>query len=152
MCDDVAPSSKGPRFFSPWEQAASLGLPSTVKLPGSLEMAWHVLGNAISVAHALLQLSRLHLILGEGSPFSQTTSALPTLCRMMQRKGIHLSGMKQVWVEGRRILVDARVENHVPEVPGEISQVVLNLTFLKSPYHRSMMMGWKIPMFLMSPP
>ena len=114
LCVMLTPSKKGPRFFSPWEQAACLGLPSTIKLPGSIELAWHVLGNAISVARALLQLSRLHIILGEGSPFKPKTASLPVLCRMMQRKGIHLSGKQQVWVGGCRALVDPDVVEHEP--------------------------------------
>lgn len=115
LCVMLTSSSKGPRFFSPWEQAACLGLPASVKLPGSIELAWHVLGNAISVAHALLQLTRLHTILAEGSPFSPTTPALPVLCRMMQRKGIHLCGKRQIMVEGCRILVESSgVDTVVP--------------------------------------
>ena len=132
----LAPSSTGPRFFSPWEQAACLGLPSTIKLPGSLEIAWHVLGNAIGVAHALLQMSRLHVILGEGSPFSQTTAELPTLCRMMQRKGIHLSGKKQIWVEGCRIWsmqFPSRIETNLTDVVVPSQHVEVTMCEPESP-------------------
>ena len=132
----LAPSSTGPRFFSPWEQAACLGLPSTIKLPGSLEIAWHVLGNAIGVAHALLQMSRLHVILGEGSPFSQTTAELPTLCRMMQRKGIHLSGKQQIWVEGCRIWsmqCPSRIETNLSDVVVPSQHVEVTMCEPESP-------------------
>ena len=132
LCVMLTSSSAGPRFFSPWEQAACLGLPADVKLPESIELAWHVLGNAISVAHALLQLTRLHILLNEGSPFPPSTSALPVLCRMMQRKGIHLSGKKQIFRDGCRVLVDAkndRVDNpstivSVPLAPAIDAHVV----------------------------
>ncbi len=120
LCVMLTSSPVGPRFFSPWEQAACLGLPANIKLPESIELAWHVLGNAISVAHALLQLTRLHTLLNEGSPFPPTTSALPVLCRMMQRKGIHLSGKKQIHCEGCRILIDgshSRSDAQNPIVP-----------------------------------
>ena len=115
LCVMLTYSPVGPRFFSPWEQAACLGLPADIKLPESLELAWHVLGNAISVAHALLQLTRLHTMLNEGSPFSPSTSALPVLCRMMQRKGIHLSGKKQIHRDGCRVLVDRISTVDAPE-------------------------------------
>ena len=84
-------SASGPRYISPWETAAALGLPNGIKLPVDLKLCWKLVGNGLSVAHAILQLSRLHILLGSLSPFSAVeVPCLVHLCRAMQRKGLKL--------------------------------------------------------------
>lgn len=107
LCTTLIDTPQGPRYFSPWEQAAALGHQEGIRLPKDLMKAWHIMGNALSVAHGLLQLSRLHVLLGSVSPFGTNVSPLSTLCRAMQRKVIRLECMKQVIVDDSRILVPA---------------------------------------------
>ena len=90
----------GYRYVSPWEQVACLGFPSETVLPQDHTLAWHILGNSLSTAHALLQLYRLHTILGNISPFGAAVPALPTLCRKMQRLSLRLSNKQIVDVGG----------------------------------------------------
>lgn len=81
----------GHRYVSPWEQVVCLGFPATTILPSDHTLAWHILGNSLSLAHSLLQLYRSHVILGKISPFKGTVPPLPTLCRKMQRLSLRLS-------------------------------------------------------------
>ena len=107
LCTTLIQGELEPRYFSPWEQAAALGLPSCIRLPQDIAVSWHIMGNALSIAHGLLQLSRTHILLGAASPFGVRVAPLPTLCRMMQRKALRLTGKTQVRVDGYRALIDA---------------------------------------------
>ena len=88
----VLQTNDGHRYVSPWEQVACLGFPSTTTLPSDHKLAWHILGNSLSTAHAMLQLYRAHVIFDRISPFRLTVPALPTLCRKMQRLSLRISG------------------------------------------------------------
>lgn len=106
LCTTVFQGDQGPRYFSPWEQASALGLPATIRIPQDIKVAWHIMGNALSIAHGLLQLSRTHVLLGAASPFGLGVPPLPTLCRMMQRKMLRLTGKTQIMIDGYKALVD----------------------------------------------
>ena len=100
-------SASGPRYISPWEAAAALGLPKEIKLPLDLHLCWKLVGNGLSVAHAVLQLSRLHILLGHMSPFStKEVPCLVHLCRAMQRKGLKLSNCVPTVIGEHRVLID----------------------------------------------
>ena len=101
LCDKglhtmVMKTPDGHRYVSPWEQVACLGFPASTTLPNDHRLAWHILGNSLSTAHAVLQLYRAHTILGAMSPFKAWVPSLPTLCRKMQRLSLRLSN-KQVY-------------------------------------------------------
>ena len=105
LCTTLISTPNGPRYYSPWEQAAALGIPEGIKLPKDIMLAWHIMGNALSIAHGILQLSRLHVLLKDASPFDPTVASLPNLCRAMQRKVIRLESKKQIIVDDTRVLV-----------------------------------------------
>ena len=132
LCTTLIQGEMEPRYFSPWEQAAALGLPSSIRLPQDINLAWHIMGNALSIAHGLLQLSRTHLLLGVASPFGVRVAPLPTLCRMMQRKVLRLPGKTQIRIDGYRALIDSttpvpfigpiwpdNARNMIPEIEGK---------------------------------
>ena len=101
-------SSGGPRYISPWEAAAALGLPNNITLPLDLGLCWKLVGNGLSVAHAILQLSRLHALCRELSPFSAIeVPSIVYLCRAMQRKGLKLVGFTPISTAAHRVLVDS---------------------------------------------
>ena len=100
-------TASGVRYISPWEAAAALGLPSTVKFPSDLHLCWQLVGNGISIAHVVLQLSRLHILCKSLSPFaSESVPTLVHLCRAMHRTGLQLADMKQAMIGGHRVLVN----------------------------------------------
>lgn len=111
-------STSGPRYISPWEAAAALGLPNTIRLPLDLQLCWQLVGNGISVAHVILQLSRLHIVCGSMSPFaSETVPSLVHLCRAMQRKGLKLPDFIPACIGGHRVLIN---KSDHPEAEGAI--------------------------------
>ena len=118
-------SKVGPRYISPWEAAAALGLPHTICLPADLQLCWHLVGNGISLAHVVLQLSRLHILCGCMSPFAaESVPSLVHLCRAMQRTGLKLHDCIPSIRGGHRVLVcqssvfEAEgVEDVIPEAP-----------------------------------
>eukprot|EP00438_Fugacium_kawagutii_P013663 Skav213136 [mRNA] locus=scaffold107:376351:402111:+ [translate_table: standard] len=81
----------GYRYFSPWEVVASLGFPECVILDEDLTIAQQQAGNAISIAHAWLQIGKTHIILGQNSPFALETT-FPTVIQQMQQEAIKMTG------------------------------------------------------------
>eukprot|EP00438_Fugacium_kawagutii_P002089 Skav219391 [mRNA] locus=scaffold2133:129222:133865:+ [translate_table: standard] len=53
------------RYTSPFEIAASMGMPHFMCLPKDFVQAWHVIGNSLSIAHAGLQCLRTKCIVGD---------------------------------------------------------------------------------------
>ena len=104
-------SPAGPRYISPWEAAAALGLPCTIRFPADLHLCWQLVGNGISIAHVLLQLSRLHMLCGHLSPFaSVSVPSLANLCRAMHRTGLQLAEMTPAIVGHHRVLMNSAGE------------------------------------------
>ena len=117
-------SASGPRYISPWEAASALGLPNTIRLPADLHLCWQLVGNGITVAHSVLQLSRLHILCASISPFaSEHVPSLVHLCRAMQRLGLQLADATPISEGGHRVLVSKSESPHGNGV-GEVGSIV----------------------------
>ena len=94
---------KGVRFFSPWEFAAAMGCEPKLAIPKDMTSAWRFTGNMISVHHALLQVYRTHLLLGELSPVSPLC-LLSECVSQLSKQRVHLSGVRVVLEEDLHVL------------------------------------------------
>eukprot|EP00438_Fugacium_kawagutii_P002768 Skav202252 [mRNA] locus=scaffold1417:297672:302195:- [translate_table: standard] len=92
------------RYFSPWEIIAALGFPQGTALDATIEQAFLQSGNAISVAHAWLQIAKTHILLDALSPFQMEKSFREGVIEM-QNQAIKLQGMTPVVVGHFCILV-----------------------------------------------
>eukprot|EP00438_Fugacium_kawagutii_P014767 Skav228756 [mRNA] locus=scaffold589:114345:118814:+ [translate_table: standard] len=90
--------TEGHRYFSPWEIVAALGFPECVVLDENIVIAQRQAGNAISIAHAWLQIAKTHMILGLISPFTQENT-LAEMVSLLRQEAIKLSG-KIIYNEG----------------------------------------------------
>lgn len=108
------------RYFSPWEIIAALGFPPTVALDATLEGAYRQTGNAISIAHAWLQIAKTHILLDHLSPFHIEKSFMECV-KDLQKQATKLTGMTPAVVDKFCILVPAAeaIETHVHEPAGK---------------------------------
>ena len=107
-----------PRYFAPFEILAALGFPKCTVLSGEVGMAYQQAGNAISLAHAILQIVKSHMLLEDKSPFAVTDAA--AVLSDMFKAAIHLSEVVPTRVDDFRCLKE-RVKKD-PERPAAKKQ------------------------------
>eukprot|EP00438_Fugacium_kawagutii_P000152 Skav223602 [mRNA] locus=scaffold493:442399:446367:+ [translate_table: standard] len=95
--------NEGIRMISPWEMVAAMAVSPKVVLPCNIKDAWRVAGNALSPVHALLQLVKTHVLLGEQSPFTCTGHFHDILDEVLN-DSIHLSHFETMVDDGFWVL------------------------------------------------
>ena len=76
------------RYLSAFEAAFALGFGSDIILPSCCKVAHRMVGNAISFAHACIQVWRTHLLLGQDSPFQTRICTISDIVELVfQRTG-----------------------------------------------------------------
>lgn len=83
------------RFFDPWEILAALGFSPSVVISGNLKEAYHQVGNAISPAHAWIQIAKTHTLLGKMTMLPVACDVIQTLQKFLDR-AIKLSAFTPV--------------------------------------------------------
>eukprot|EP00438_Fugacium_kawagutii_P028891 Skav225395 [mRNA] locus=scaffold2656:258373:262746:+ [translate_table: standard] len=69
------------RFPLPFEVSSALGFSQDLVLPTDYHDAWMITGNALAVPHAALACFRLHVLLGDDSPFDCKWLSVFDLCK-----------------------------------------------------------------------
>eukprot|EP00438_Fugacium_kawagutii_P021184 Skav201581 [mRNA] locus=scaffold152:211979:216484:+ [translate_table: standard] len=105
---------EGYRYFSPHEIVAALGFPECVVLDDDMQMAHQQAGNAISIAHAWLQIAKTHILLGQLSPFTKV-KPWDVMVDQLKMDACKMTGKVRQVCDGFAQMVDATV---VPRGPG----------------------------------
>lgn len=95
------------RLFSPWEVLAALGFPTNTVISCNSHDAFQQVGNAISPYHAMMQIVRTHVLLGEFSPF-RIHESFDDLVQKIAMNSIKLSQWATVAEDDKWMLVPVK--------------------------------------------
>eukprot|EP00438_Fugacium_kawagutii_P025414 Skav235450 [mRNA] locus=scaffold2206:333434:339262:- [translate_table: standard] len=106
------------RYPLPFELAMALGYPAEVVLPTDYRMAWQMVGNGLSASHSALQCLRVHVLLGNDSPFECDWKGPFDLCKAILKNAIQLEDY-HVMCEDDWMFLTNRLPATVPDSPTE---------------------------------
>ena len=94
------------RYALPFEILKCMGFPKHVILLPTIQDAWKQAGNALTVAHSMLQCWRTDKILGDLSPFTCPVETVQDVAKAFQQVGYDLSEMQVIQDESGMHLED----------------------------------------------
>eukprot|EP00438_Fugacium_kawagutii_P021448 Skav208595 [mRNA] locus=scaffold3715:119990:124616:+ [translate_table: standard] len=127
------------RLMTPFvESAMSLGMPVTLVLPADYTTAWKVVGNTLTIAQAMMQCTRAHIMLGDASPFRCDEFGVEDICHTIVNSRVNLE-LFRVVVEGNWMtLVPVTVDMYVVpslEIDDDVNDDPIE-SFHGSPAHK----------------
>eukprot|EP00438_Fugacium_kawagutii_P001363 Skav232155 [mRNA] locus=scaffold1040:417886:419997:- [translate_table: standard] len=79
------------RFPTPYELSSSMGYNEDLILPSAFRKAWHIVGNGLTIAHAMLACYRAHVVLANFSPFTCQWDSIDKFCAEIKASVVDLS-------------------------------------------------------------